>query len=149
MSLSPKLLDLLIRLRERQRDDQARNTQRASSAHRQAVRTADSLAQFEAEQFERRRRPGTREFGVQSLRIDQGFHRKLGEARRLQDEVLKTSEASAESELAALMIEQRRLAALETLLSNRERAARLRSLRDEQRDLDEHNARVAANKPQD
>ncbi|MEZ5649171.1 MAG: flagellar export protein FliJ [Burkholderiaceae bacterium] len=149
MSLPPRVLELLVRLGELRRDHRALAVKNAQIAHRQAAQTAQSLALFEAEQFARRRGATTSPMGVQALRIDQGFHRKLGEARRLQGEVLEASERNAEAARESLLAEQRRVAALEALLDARQRQAHLHTLRLEQRELDQIAARGRTSGPQD
>lgn len=141
MSLPPRLLAMLARLHERRRDTSAAALRRADQARRQAEQTATMLARFEQDQFARRRAAVEKSLGVSTLRVDDGFHRKLAQARALQDGVRDTAQQAATDAREALAVEQRRLQALETLQHRQQRRELLAALRKEQRESDERNGR--------
>jgi flagellar biosynthesis chaperone FliJ len=123
MTLTPRLLGLLGRLARQQRDRRALDAHDANDRHRQARLTADALARFEAEQFARRRAATGHPSSVARLRIEQGFQKKLGQARDLQSKAVAAESLRADQAKAALLAEQRRAKALELLMQRREREA--------------------------
>lgn len=147
--MDPALLRLLIERAAGLRDDAART---AAAAHRErdgADRTLRTLKDYREESLGRGPTRGGQPMGVEQLRAAGRFDARLVEAITQQhlQWVERAREAGARD--AELVERQRRLKALETLAQRREKAARARESKREQRGTDENALHIARRRAPD
>ena len=132
-----RTLDLLIELQRRDRDRHAGIAARSRRESDTAGSTLKMLEGYRSDYDQRAPKRGARPFDTGTVRVHEAFTAKLDRAIDDQDELstrLGETAARHETELAE---QQRRLKALETLAERRDKAARLRAQRVEQRQTDE------------
>jgi flagellar export protein FliJ len=137
MSLGPRILQRLLDQAGRRRDKAAQAQHQAGARLDKARQTADMLNHYEQEQYARRRQDGARVADSEALRINQGFHLKLRDARQQQDQSVADLTEVTRQTHAALIRHQTRVRALEAMQARRLSSDAARTRRLEQREADE------------
>ncbi|MEZ5739164.1 MAG: hypothetical protein R3E68_06680 [Burkholderiaceae bacterium] len=119
MSLGPRIMQRLLDQAGRRRDKAAQAAQAGARAWTKARQTADMLNQYEQEQYARRRQDGARASDSEALRLNQGFHLKLRDARKQQDRSVADLTEVTRQTHAALIRHQTRVRALEAMQARR------------------------------
>lgn len=139
-TMAKHTLQQLIELARRARDDAA---QRVAGAHREVDRARETLDTLQAYRDEQWRSAAQRsQIDPALLRIRDGFGQKLNGAISDQNATCDTLHAALGQQRNALIEEQRRLLAWETVQARRNAAQAHRQRRADQRDTDEHAAQV-------
>lgn len=135
------LLSLLAHT-ERERNDAMAEAKRIEFEHRQALRQAEQLLAYRRDYELRWSGHFSQSGGIDIVQCYQGFVARLGQAIDAQERVTQLAAQRLERAQAAWQEQEMRVAAVRKLIERRTRESRGIADRLEQKQLDEHAARL-------
>ncbi|MGB7184876.1 MAG: hypothetical protein WA888_11375 [Burkholderiaceae bacterium] len=147
MSLSEKILELLVERATLSRDQAASQASGSERELQSARLTHQSLLDFAEQKAQERRSQINQSIGTQDVISHTRFSKKLVHATELQGELTERLDKTNQSNVQALQARQRQLLAIELLANRRKEQLQEQQRRAEQRISDENAALGYTRKP--